>query len=58
VVPERPIEDNADPLVARLPHELESTLIASLLQPEVWHYEIMPWPHRIFQGHISVDRSQ
>jgi hypothetical protein len=27
----------------------ESTLVASLLQPEVWHYEIMPWPHRIFE---------
>jgi hypothetical protein len=26
----------------------ESTLAASLLQPEVWHYEIMPWPERVF----------
>ncbi|MDD2765803.1 MAG: hypothetical protein PHE83_17720 [Opitutaceae bacterium] len=28
----------------------ESTLTASLLQPEVWHYEIMPWPDRVFDG--------
>ena len=26
----------------------ESTLTASLLKPEVWHYEIMPWPDRVF----------
>lgn len=28
----------------------ESTLTASLLQPEVWHYEIMPWPDRVFNS--------
>ena len=28
----------------------ESTLTASLLQPEVWHYEVMPWPDRVFNG--------
>jgi hypothetical protein len=28
----------------------ESTLTASLLQPEVWHYEIMPWPDRVFSS--------
>lgn len=26
----------------------ESTLVASLLQSEVWRYEIMPWPERVF----------
>ncbi len=26
------------------------TLVASLLQPEVWRYETMPWPDRIFRG--------
>ncbi len=26
------------------------TLIASLLQPDVWHYEVAPWPSRVFQG--------
>jgi len=28
----------------------ESTLVASLLQPEVSHYEVAPWPERIFGG--------
>ena len=28
----------------------QSTLTASLLQPEVWRYEIMPWPKRVFTG--------
>ena len=26
------------------------TLIASLLQPHVWHYEVSPWPSRVFNG--------
>lgn len=28
----------------------ESTLVASLLQPEVWQYEVAPWPERVFSG--------
>ena len=28
----------------------ESTLTASLLHPEVWRFEIAPWPDRIFDG--------
>jgi hypothetical protein len=28
----------------------ESTLTASLFQPEVWRYEVAPWPERIFAG--------
>ncbi len=28
----------------------QGTLTASLLQPEVWRYEIMPWPKRVFTG--------
>ncbi len=28
----------------------ESTLVASLLQPEVWRYEVAPWPERVFGG--------
>ncbi len=45
-----PIEDNANHSWQDYRVNWESTLIASLLQPEVWHYEIMPWPHRIFEG--------
>lgn len=44
-----PIEDNPDHSWTDYRTNWESTLIASLLQPEVWHYEIMPWPHRIFE---------
>lgn len=28
----------------------ESTLVASLFQPEVWRFEVAPWPERIFEG--------
>jgi hypothetical protein len=44
-----PIEDNARHSWHDYRTNWESTLVASLLQPEVWHYEIMPWPHRIFE---------
>ena len=45
-----PIEDNARHSWHDYRTNWESTLVASLLQPEVHHYEIMPWPHRIFQN--------
>ena len=44
-----PIEDNPRHSWLDYRTNWESTLVASLLQPEVWHYEIMPWPHRIFE---------
>ena len=28
----------------------ESTLVASLFQPEVWQFEVAPWPERVFGG--------
>jgi len=28
----------------------ENTLTASLLQPDIWRYEIMPWPERVFNS--------
>jgi hypothetical protein len=28
----------------------QSTLTASLLWPEVWRFEVMPWPDRVFRG--------
>src|SRR5262249_12933781 len=28
----------------------ENTLTASLLWPQVWRYEVMPWPERVFHG--------
>ena len=47
-----PIEDNPDHTWADYRTNWESTLTASLLQPEVWRYEIMPWPERIFHGKL------
>lgn len=45
-----PIEDNANHDWGDYKRNYEATLIASLLQPEVWQYEVMPWPERIFNG--------
>jgi hypothetical protein len=28
----------------------QSTVTASLMQPDVWRFEIMPWPRRVFTG--------
>ncbi len=45
-----PVEDNPNHTWEDYRYNWECTLVASLLQPEVWHYEIMPWPDRVFQG--------
>lgn len=52
-----PIEDNPNHTWEDYRSNWESTLTASLLQPEVWHYEIMPWPERVFRGrHRTASR--
>ena len=43
-----PIEDNANHSWTDYRHNWESTLVASLLQPRVSSYELLPWPDRIF----------
>jgi hypothetical protein len=43
-----PIEDNPNHTWTDYRTNWQNTLTASLLQPDVWHYEIMPWPQRIF----------
>jgi len=43
-----PIEDNPDHTWQDYRFNWESTLTASLLQPAVTNYEIVPWPERIF----------
>ena len=45
-----PIEDNPNHDWEDYRANWESTLTASLLQSEVWHYEIMPWPDRVFNS--------
>ncbi|MDB5353930.1 MAG: hypothetical protein JWN24_383 [Phycisphaerales bacterium] len=43
-----PIEDDPNHTWSDYRTNWQNTLTASLLQPEVWRYEIMPWPQRIF----------
>jgi hypothetical protein len=46
-----PIEDNPNHSWTDYQRNWESTLVASLLQPDVSNYEILPWPDRIFGPH-------
>lgn len=45
-----PIEDNPNHDWKDYRDNYHSTLVASLLQPDVSQYEVMPWPERIFNG--------
>lgn len=45
-----PVEDNPDHDWNDYQRNWESTLVASLLQPDVWRYEVAPWPERVFRG--------
>jgi hypothetical protein len=55
-----PIEDNPNYDWNDYQRNWESTLTASLLQPEVWQFEVAPWPERIFNGRYprSVPREE
>lgn len=44
-----PIEDNPNHSWTDYRRNWESTLTASLLQPAVSRYEVLPWPNRIFE---------
>jgi hypothetical protein len=43
-----PIEDNPNHSWTDYQRNWESTLVASMLQPQVSSYEVLPWPDRIF----------
>jgi hypothetical protein len=43
-----PVEDNPDHSWDDYRRNWESTLVASLLWPDVWRYEVAPWPERPF----------
>jgi hypothetical protein len=45
-----PVEDNPNHDWADYRNNWESTLTASLFQPEVSKYEVAPWPERVFAG--------
>jgi hypothetical protein len=50
-----PVEDNPNHTWADYRFNWESTLTASLLQPEVYKFEIMPWPERVMRGYYPVN---
>ncbi len=45
-----PVEDNPNHDWEDYRVNWESTLTASLFQPEIWRYEVAPWPERVFAG--------
>ena len=45
-----PIEDNPRYDWDDYQKNYFGTLVASLLQADVWHYEVAPWPRRVFEG--------
>jgi hypothetical protein len=53
-----PVEDNPDHDWDDYQSNWESTLVASLLQPEVWRFEVAPWPERVFAGKYPRHRGQ
>jgi hypothetical protein len=54
-----PIEDNPNHDWTDYRTNWESTMVASLFQPEVWQFEVAPWPERVFGGRYprSVSRA-
>ncbi len=53
-----PIEDNPRHDWDDYRVNYKATLIASLLQPHIWHYEICPWPSRVFRGRYPAGSPQ
>lgn len=45
-----PIEDLPSYTWENYRYNYVKTAVASLLHPLIWHYEICPWPHRVFEG--------
>lgn len=45
-----PIEDSAGYTWENYRYNYIKTATASLLHPHIWHYEICPWPRRVFEG--------
>jgi hypothetical protein len=45
-----PVEDDPNHDWQDYRRNWESTMVASLFQPEVWRYEVAPWPERVFAG--------
>ncbi|MCI0513901.1 hypothetical protein L0128_11865, partial [candidate division KSB1 bacterium] len=52
-----PIEDNPDKTWEDYKTNYEATFVAQLMYPQVSHYEVMPWPGRIFLGKYQIQGS-
>ncbi len=52
-----PIEDNPNHTWEDYKLNYEATFTAQLMYPGVAHYEVMPWPSRIFLGKYQVEGS-
>ena len=51
-----PIEDNPNHDWGDYRRNYHATLIASLLQPEVSQYEVIPWPERVLEDKYPAER--
>ena len=53
-----PVEDNPNHTWTDYEYNYKLTLAASLFWPEVYQYEVLPWPDRIFEGRYPVEGSE
>lgn len=53
-----PIEDNPGYSWSDYRKNYRSTVVASLLHPEVNQYEVCPWPRRVFEGSYPTEDRQ
>ena len=50
-----PIEDNARYTWSNYRYNYYRTVTASLMHPEVYNYEVCPWPNRVFMGKYPTE---
>jgi hypothetical protein len=53
-----PVEDNPNHTWTDYRRNWEATVAASLFQPDSWHFEVMPWPSRVFLGRYPADEGK
>jgi hypothetical protein len=53
-----PVEDNPNHSWTDYRKNWECTMAASLLHPQTWRYEIMPWPERVFGHKYPVESAR
>ncbi|KPL13098.1 hypothetical protein AMJ85_00365 [candidate division BRC1 bacterium SM23_51] len=53
-----PVEDNPSRHWGDYRRNWEATVVGSLFQPEGHHFEVMPWPNRVFRGRYRANGSK